>query len=225
MRSLIAISASLLLSLACLSSASEAAALEVRLLSPDNLVVPLGGTFSIDLAVDNASEAAVLNVELRVRGSYAAGMLVTSGRASNRILLVDFGGFVFGLPTVGCDGCGYDPTDFTMGRQPSRFLDDALVGLWAGVSGIRGDGSLDGGIDGIDVLDPQPRDSTITFLATELGLQTLTVIRGWSEELPDGTFIWRELEPIEISVNVVPEPGTALLLGLGLLALSNRDRT
>ena len=128
-----------------------------------------------------------------------------------------------GLPTLA--NSAYDPHDFTLGRQPTAALDNVAVGIWLAVISRSGDGSLDGGIDGVDVLDPQPRDSTITFLATELGLQTLTIRRRWTQILPDGSAILIELEPIGISVNVVPEPGTGLLVGLGLLALSNRDRS
>jgi hypothetical protein len=211
----------LLVSLANLSFASHTAALEVSLLSSGDIIVPLGGTFAIDLAVDNASQDSVALVELAILGSHAAGMLVTSGRASRQILVQDFGGVGGGgLPSL--VNSFYDPDDFTQNRQPTAVFDNILVGAWLDTSPRTADGSLDGGIDGTNVLDPQPRDSTITFLAESLGVYTLTVAPSWVEFGSNGSAYY-ELPPIGISVSVVPEPGTALLLGLGLVALAKRD--
>lgn len=199
---------------------NRVAALEIDVLSATDLSVPVGGTFSIDLAVHNASRANVALVESRVQGAHAAGMQVASGRSSHSILVSAVGGTaVDALPSL--VNSGFDPDDFTRGRQPTAEHDDVTIGIWIDVVTRSADGALDGGIDGTDVLDPRPRDATIEFLASVVGVHRLMVTRTWVGIL-SGEVIIRDLQPIELTVRVVPEPSAASLIGLGLLLLANR---
>ena len=101
----------------CLA-APAATALEATLMSAPSVIVNVGGTFTIDLAIDNANVDEVNAVEVLAKGLFAMSGLVIGGRAARDILVqsIPAGGF-FGIPAV--DNAFIDPDDFTNTAPPA----------------------------------------------------------------------------------------------------------
>jgi len=203
-----------LLSLALLlavSVASTAGAVELSIQGPTSATIAPGGTFTIEIGLDNASLDNTPGFEAHVIGLAAAGADVTSGAAAllylNQACFPGFG-CVNGLATI--DNTFYNPNDlsehFTLGD------DDLFAINVAGATFSANDGSIDLGVANDQVnLTPSPIDATIDLTATTVGVHTLTITGAWS----DGTDVF-DL-PTSTFTLTVPEPGAmaASLAGLG----------
>ncbi|RKZ07192.1 hypothetical protein DRQ32_10310 [bacterium] len=84
------------------------------------------------------------------------------------------------------------------------------------------DGSIDLGVaNDLVNLTPSAIDSTTQMIATVVGVHEFTVGGFWSDGVN-----WLPLAPSTFTLTVlpIPEPGTALLLGLGLTGLATSGR-
>lgn len=224
-----------------LLDASASHAIEASFVGvPETITVRPGDLVTLDMALDNVSRTPTVGLIIELRGWFGVAEVI-SGVAAN-----SGPGFV-GAPVhfaepgtctpTGCaSGLGsvnnpfYGPNDLTAQIQvqpPGLFrVFVALVGF--GVAPVRGDGSLDPGLagefgsGGIGAVD-----ATLTLrIATQVqGLYTLRL----DGEYSDGSDVLRIQSGDSIVLHVIPEPGTALLIGAGLVALcasrSPRGRT
>ncbi|MAG30035.1 MAG: hypothetical protein CL908_03970 [Deltaproteobacteria bacterium] len=128
------------------------------------------------------------------------------------------------IPTYGCftgltNLAGGAAVESAIGANGNR----VQIANSAGLVGITGTGADDPGLDGVVAGgDAQFR---ILFTATGAGATTLNIGTGYQGDgiILDGG----ENEPAvgaTIGLNVIPEPGTALLMGLGLAGLAAAGR-
>jgi len=228
LRAIVAVGLVGLVGLTVLSFASAAGAVEITLLSPSTVTVAPGEAITINIGLSNTSADEVTGLFGDLSGLYAIGGVVVSGRAS----LENFASFC-GLPFPGAVpdcfgaiptfGTNFDPNDLSaaaLGGPSSYSPGDDQVRLIQALHGpgsfSDGTGAVDPGITGVvGVFDET--DITITLIANASG--------GVDINLSFGAGGAQFLVPTQtVTINIVPEPGTALLMGLGLAGLGVAGR-
>ena len=193
-----------------------------------------GDIITFDLRLENGTNEDVLGLGVGIWG-YDVGQdgvlandhlrFVAGGAVANRIFKsVDEPA---GLPNVRTA-----PTQLGRG---SPFFEERRVQLFDGVntSPFNGDGSLDPAVGGGLVGDsPTAAHFRVSFQAVA-GLSGPTVVSAVNLVFGNGRFgnvavgtggVTLPFSNAGFTVNVVPEPGTALLMGLGLAGLAARGR-
>ena len=194
-----------------------ATGVEFSLIGSDRLSVNQGETFTINLAFDNASGDLVGAVLADLSG-LAGVATVTSGRSSpsGHFFTVCSDSACFGgIDTV--RNAFFDPDDLSGGQYVPGDDSVRIVSALT-LSPTMGTGVLDPGLDGTPGT-PGARDVEITLLAQTVGVYSLQV----GGEYSDGVTTF-EIPGPSIELTVVPEPGSALLLGLGLAGLATLRR-
>lgn len=199
---------------AVMMSAPPVSALEFSVLVPTTVTVAPGESFTVDIALDNVLEESVAGISGTISGLAGAGAVMTSGQAASFYLEV------FCSPN-GCfggidwpDAPFFQPNDLkSSGYMPGDDIVPIVSAL--GLAATTADGSIDPGLDGA-LDEPSARDVTLELIAQTLGVHVLTlggVFSNGSDALP--------IENIAtLTLNVIPEPASALLLGLGRMGLS-----
>lgn len=199
-----------------LAIASTANAIEISVIGPDFGTVDSGEAFTINLAVENASGTSTVGVEGDLSGMAAAGAVVVSGQSATDqfVLFCSQSGCFGGLQYFG--GAFWNPNDLPSSGNYTPGDDSIQVvnSISASGSTTSETGAIDPGLDGA-INEPSARDVTISLIASVVGVHVLTI----SGDYSDGTQVIG-LPGTTFTVTVVPEPGSALLLALGLFGLS-----
>jgi hypothetical protein len=204
--------------LIALAVAPAASAIEISNLGATSATIPVGGAFTIELAVDNASLTSNFGITLVASGLAAAGAEVTGGQTS----LFHFVGFCSpsncfaGVNSA--DNANFNPNDLSGGLyNPGD--DSVTVAAALAITATAASGVLDPGLDGA-VNVPSARDISIQLIAGAAGVHVITLDGTYS----DGVNVLPVQSGTTFTVTVVPEPGTALLMGLGLAGLAAAGR-
>ncbi|MHA7838284.1 MAG: PEP-CTERM sorting domain-containing protein [bacterium] len=207
--------------MALLFATAASAVPTFTLLSSNSLTVDPGEAFTIDLALDNPGGTSLVGVDGQLTGLLAAGATVISGQSA----AIHFTGFCSptecfgGLPTA--DNPFFNPNDLASNGAFQPGVNDNLqiVNALAATPTTQ-TGAADPGLDGA-VNVPSARDVSVTLSLANVGTHDLTIGGEWLA----GAGV--PVDPIvgtTLTVTVVPEPGTALLMGLGLTGLSLAGR-
>ncbi|MHA7838983.1 MAG: PEP-CTERM sorting domain-containing protein, partial [bacterium] len=211
-----------ILAAATLLLASTAGAVPTfTLLSPSSLTVALGEEFTIQIALDNPGGTSVVGVDGQLTGLLASGATVVSGRTAR----VHFTGFCTasncfgGLPI--CASCFFDSEDLSENAAFQQGVSDNLQIINAlSFTGTTQTGAADPGLIGA-INEPSALDVTVTLSLANLGEHVLMIGGEW---LAGAGVPIEQISGTTLTVTVVPEPGTALLMGLGLTGLSFAGR-
>ena len=211
---------------------AAANAVEVGIVGSNSATVNQGGAFTISISLDNASQSTVQGVDISLVGLAAAGANVLGGTSANQLNAatgsqnpVHLGPLGACVPAAGqcfaglssIDNPNFDPNNLAGGIF-SPGDDQVFLIRAVSFSPTQGDGSGDPGLD-FSFSGSGAIDATIELTAQTVGVFDLNVKSDFSDgvnviSLPDQTF----------TVTVVPEPGTALLMGLGLAGLTAAGR-
>jgi hypothetical protein len=198
---------------------SAAEAIEVSVIGSSTVTVLPGEAFSFELAIDNASLTSTVGIDLTLSGMQAGGAVLTSGQSA----VAHFTQFCSpsacfgGLNTI--DNAFYNPSDLGASGAYTPGDDSALVANTISTSGATaGAGVGDPGLVGA-LNEPSALDVVMNLVAQNAGTLQLFLSGNYS----DGTDVIGLSGPT-LTVNVVPEPGTALLMGLGLAGLAGAGR-
>lgn len=211
--------------------ATTASAIEVSFVGGNSATVAPGEAFTLNIALDNASASLVQGVDIELTGLAAAGATVVSGETARN---VDFLGSASpvhfarlacstsppecstGLASV--DNAFFDPADLSGGIYSPG--DDSVFIIRALASAItNGNGSLDPGLN-LSFSGAGAVDASLMVTALTAGTFELTVGGTYS----DGSNVLGIQQGATFTLNVIPEPGTALLMGLGLAGLAAAGR-
>ena len=204
------------LSMMCFA-ASTASAIEFNVLGATTVTIYQGGSFSISIALENASATSNNGVIGRITGLAAAGAIVTSGVSADQHFVQSCGTQCLG-GIVSNPNPFFDPTDLSQSGAYTPGDDSVTIVSALSFPETTGTGALDPGLAGV-IGSHDPNDVFITFTADTLGSHLLTIGGEFSqsgEQLITSTATF--------TVNVIPEPGTALLTGLGLAGLAAAGR-
>jgi len=210
--------------LVVLHVASSAHAVGWTVLSPTG-PIPLPVPFSvitIDIALDNLPGDSVQGVSGTLSGLAAAGVTVIGGQSaqSHFISFCSSTACFGGASTV--DNAFFNPNDLGASGAYTPGEDSIVIVSAVSVAGpTTATGELDPGLDGgFDV--PSARDVTISLLFSDLFLAPQSIMLGGSYS--DGVNIFT-IPEVQV-FTFTPEPGAALLIGLGLAGLgANRPKT
>lgn len=188
-----------------------------------------GDIVTFDLVLENASNANVFGLGIGITG-FDVG---NDGNVNNDNLRLNGGAVaasIFeGTSTAGLDNIRSGPT--LIGR-PAPFFDPSRIQLFEGAAlvGVSGNGSLDTGVGG-GTIGSGDVHFRVAFRATT----SLTGSTGPSYTLKFGIGEFGNsaigaggadlpFDNASYTLSVIPEPGTALLMGLGLAGLALRGR-
>jgi len=198
--------------------APTAGAVEFSMISPITITVAAGESFTLDIALDNTLATLNNGVVGTIFGLATASpaFVVTSGVSADQH-------FVAGCSSTQCFGgifnnnnAGFDNDNLQNGTYTPGDAQVTIVSSLAFAEGSA-NGSQDPGLDGV-FGQHDPSDVLIDMVGLTVGTHVLTV---------GGVFgqIGAQ-QPITdiatVTLNIIPEPGTALLMGLGLAGLAAR---
>ena len=204
--------------LIALAVAPAASAIEITNFGASSATIPANGGFTIELAVANASLTSNFGITLTAAGLAGAGANVTGGQTS----LFHFVGFCSpsncfaGVNSA--NNVNFNPNDLSGGVYTPGD-DQVAVANALGLAATAASGALDPGLDGaLNVTSS--RDISIQLTASAAGVHVITLDGTYS----DGVNVLPIQSGTTFTVTVVPEPGTALLMGLGLAGLAAAGR-
>lgn len=202
-------------------SAITATAVEFSIVGPTSALVMPGEEFTIDIRMTNSAGISVVGLGASITNyganqfvsGLAVGTYLNSFCAAPGICLGGLLNFA-GQPV---------PSDAIF---PQRELAESSNGangnrIWfaQSTSTIPATGiDIDQGLDDMT----GTAQFSVTFLAIEDALINVGTDSDYGVVLPDGTII--QAPGATFQLNVIPEPGTALLLGLGLAGLARSGR-
>jgi hypothetical protein len=206
---------------AMLFAATAASAVEFSVVGPTSVDLAVGESVEISINVDNASATGVNGLGASVYGYDEAVAGFVSGVASKSFFVQFCGG-----PNACFAGVDQAANAFfdrlalresEIGSSGKRVSIVTAAALAPSVQ----TGALDQGWDGTT----NTPDIVVVFTATGLGSTTLQIGTGYTGDgvvLGDGSLI--QAAGTAFTINVIPEPGTALLMGLGLAGLAVAGR-
>ena len=192
--------------------ASTAAAVDFSIIGADSATVNVGDSFTIDILVTNTAGTELAGLGASV-SEYGANEFDSGAAVSSYLNAVCVSpGICFG-GLLNLAGGALEESAI------GGFGDRVQIALSAGLSTVANDGSIDQGIDGV----VGTTQFSLTFTAAESAdILIGTSYQGDGVILGDGTSI--QAQGATFSLNVIPEPGTALLMGLGLAGLASAGR-
>jgi len=187
-----------------LLSASTASAISLSLANPSATTITLGETVTVDLLLDTEGETQITSVFTSVGNDNSFALSFTSGVSPGQIL----------FNTVSFEGVARvsNPVDGVPGDAAGRIRAASFATATVTGSGIASANQL---------------LATLTFTGTEVGFANLVALAiVGSDEVTVATLsVTGDVGLGEsIGINVIPEPGTALLMGLGLAGLTAAGR-
>jgi hypothetical protein len=193
--------------------ASTASAFEFTVISNAPPTIFVDDTFTIDLELENANQDSLSAVDGGIL-SGLSGFEVVSGQTAlwHFVLFCSPSSCFAGIKT--CESCFFNPNDLSRSATYTPGDDSIKLVSALGLAPTTADGSIDPGLIGA-VNEPSALDATIVLRALVPGIHELAIgfelsIGGQTVQGPTQT----------LAVHVVPEPGTALLMGLGLAGLA-----
>ncbi len=178
--------------------------------SLNSLVV--GNTVTLNIRISSTGTPAVFGLGAAVEG-YSSVASFQSGNAVTGYL------FEIVIPAVGAFN-GLD--NLAGGALAENAAGFVQIANSASLTGRAGTGAQDAGLNGL-ASDAQFR---VTFMVTAPGSATITV--GGNSALGNVTVLagglTEAINNASIAITVIPEPGTALLMGLGLAGLAAAGR-
>lgn len=214
----------ILLTAAAMFVAPSAGAVELFLVgnTAQARTIAPGEDLVIELRMSNVSQTGAFGLGASVHG-YQGGLSFIEGRGVRRYLLDGEGGQlsnVAGVPSTGGTTCtGTCQRVLSEGRI-TGFGDRVQIALTAGLDPVTGaDPSIDPGLEGAGT--PMFR---LLFRGAAPGVYTVLMDSSYQGDLVNIDGGTEEIAGTSIVVTVVPEPGTALLMGLGLAGLAVAGR-
>ncbi|RKZ07189.1 hypothetical protein DRQ32_10315 [bacterium] len=199
---------------------ATAGAVEISIQGATSATILPGGAFTIQLGIDNVSLDSTGGIKGYVTGLVAAGASVTGGQAVqthlNEFCFAGAGCFN-GVATI--NNALYNPDDLGANAVPGQ--DTFLAINVDGTNLSSQSGAIDLGLaNDIANVTPSPIDAVINLTANVVGVHELTIGGVWWDGVN-----WLPLASSTFTLRFdVPEPGTALLMGLGLLGLATSGR-
>lgn len=203
---------SLIATLAVLFVTTTAGAVEFSIVGADSATVLPGEQVTIDIVITNNSLTSVNGLGASVT-DYGANEFVSGQAVTNYLnaICVAPGSCFGGLDNL----AGPALSQSSIGANGNRIQ----IALSAALTGVVGAPNTDQGLDGVT----GTAQFTVTFTAREsAAINISTGYQGDGVILGDGSTI--QAEGATFNLTVVPEPGTALLMGLGLAGLASAGR-
>ena len=200
--------------LAVLFVSTAASAVEFSLVGDTSATVAPGEEVTLDIVITNTALTTLNGIGASV-SNFGANEFVTGQAVANYFnALCVAPGTCFGGLTNLAGG------ELEVSSIPG-FGDRVQIALSAGLVPVTSDGAADQGLDNVE--------GTTQFSVTFSAVESAEILIGTSFQgdgviLPDGSSIQAAGDTFSLTVAVIPEPGTALLMGLGLAGLATAGR-